>query len=79
VGSSSDEEHQLLVEDLSKADIDFYVLVGDQFHKQNNGKGVFFRTTDQARQWFQLRHFEEYLILVKGSRAMHMEDILKPL
>ena len=79
VGSSSDEEHQLLVEDLSKADLDFYVLVGDQFNKQNNGQGLFFRTTDQARQWFQLRHFEEYLILVKGSRAMHMEDILKPL
>lgn len=79
VGSTSKEEHGLLVEYLAKADLDFYVLVGEQFYKQNDGRGLFFRTTELARQWFQLRHFEDYLILIKGSRAMHMEDLLKPI
>lgn len=79
VGATSNEEHELLVDYLSNADLDFYVLVGEKFYNQNDGRGLFFRTTQLARQWFQLRHFEGYLILIKGSRAMHMEDILKPL
>lgn len=77
VGASSEDEHRLLVSYLHASDFDFYVLVGEQFFKQKDEKGVFFKTTKEAQDWLLNQQFAGYTFLIKGSRGMQMENILQ--
>ncbi|MFT4970339.1 MAG: UDP-N-acetylmuramoyl-tripeptide--D-alanyl-D-alanine ligase [Chitinophagales bacterium] len=76
VGTSSNEEHQLLVKYLAKSNFDFHVLVGEHFFAQKDENGLFFKTTEEAKEWLSKEQFEGYTFLVKGSRGMRMEIIL---
>lgn len=76
VGDSTFKEHGLLVDYLSASDFDVFVLVGDQFYKHKNDKGIFFRTTKEAQDWLHSQDFQGFTFLIKGSRGMKMESLL---
>ncbi len=55
------------------------VLVGKGFETTaatNDGSLLWFATTDEAKQWYQAQHFNDTLILIKGSRKNELEKLL---
>lgn len=77
VGASSGEEHQKIVELLSKLNFKLNVLVGKEFYKYKNNEFHFFESTDEAKTWFQEKELNAYTILIKGSRGMKMEQLIQ--
>lgn len=77
VGSDSKKEHQNIIDSLESFKFGICVLVGKEFKNLDNGIYHFFETTQEAKTWFHQQDFHEHIILIKGSRAMRMEALLK--
>ncbi|MCB0510471.1 MAG: UDP-N-acetylmuramoyl-tripeptide--D-alanyl-D-alanine ligase [Bacteroidetes bacterium] len=77
VGTDSKKEHQHILDSLKEYRFDVCVLVGKEFKKLDTGAYHFFESTQEAKSWFHQQDFHESTILIKGSRAMRMEDLLK--
>ena len=76
LGTESLEEHKNIIELISQHKWKHVVLVGGDFLKINH-PFVHFDTSTEAKKWFQLQHFNNATILIKGSRSMQMEKILE--
>ena len=79
LGEEAEKEHKKIVEQLLKSNkLEKSVLVGDNFYKHSfsNEKFLFFKTTEEARNWFQKEDKTNKAFLLKGSRGMKMESIL---
>ncbi len=75
LGAGSVEEHQKIVEQISKHQWKEVLLVGGDFLKTDHG----FRSFDDpsaAGEWLHSQDLQEAYLLVKGSRSMQMEKIL---
>lgn len=78
MGDNSLEEHQALIDLISKYQWKQVVLVGGDFDKVNNPYS-FFNTAADAGKWLKEQQFTNTSILVKGSRSMQMEKVLEGL
>ena len=78
MGDNSLEEHQALIDLISKYQWKQVVLVGGDFDKVNNPYS-FFNTAAEAGKWLKEQQFTNTSILVKGSRSMQMEKVLEGL
>jgi len=79
LGQYSEEEHKKIVEYISKQKIDCAVFIGGNFLKALSGinlKHYWFLDSGEARNWFKNQKFDEFTILLKGSRGIAVEEIL---
>ncbi|MEE9409179.1 MAG: UDP-N-acetylmuramoyl-tripeptide--D-alanyl-D-alanine ligase [Polaribacter sp.] len=76
LGSSSLIEHQVIVDLATELDFDNIYFVGENFHKTKTNKHQF-KTYDDLFLFIKNNPLEHQSILIKGSRGMRLERILK--
>lgn len=80
LGEDAAKEHQAIIEIARECNtISTFVFVGNNFYnlKKSVKEAVFFKTTDEAKNWFKEQQFKNSAILLKGSRGMSLEKLLK--
>ena len=75
LGTSSETEHQLLVDFIQQYQWEQVILVGGDF-KNCTHPYLFFEDALAAKQWFKVQHFQNKYILIKGSRGIQMEQLI---
>ena len=77
LGENSAIEHKKIIDIIDELNIDRCIFIGEEFYKakQDSVKNIFFKTKED---FYELGNsIKEENILIKGSRGMQMEDILK--
>ena len=78
VGANADEEHQKILILLEELDFSQVILVGPVFSQLNtNPDWKCFETSELAKEWLSTNHIESTTILLKGSRAIRLEEIVE--
>ncbi len=75
LGDNSLNEHKNIIAQLQQSKWKEVVLVGGDFLKVNH-PFTSFENSLQAKEWLQLKGFENSYFLIKGSRSMQMEKVL---
>jgi UDP-N-acetylmuramoyl-tripeptide--D-alanyl-D-alanine ligase len=76
LGEQTQLEHENILGLISRFPWNSVVLVGKEFRGLGDGF-IHFDSAEQAAEWLRAQHFENTLILVKGSRSMQMEKVLE--
>lgn len=76
LGKDSVREHELIVELIQQSQWKQVVLVGGDFLKVHHPY-IKFTNSAEAKAWWQQQQFENSHVLIKGSRSMRMEEVLK--
>ena len=76
LGEESVQEHKAIVDLIKQNNWTGVALVGGDFLKSDH-PFLKFENSLQAKDWFQHQHFENTHFLIKGSRSIQMEVILK--
>ena len=76
LGNESVKEHQAIVDLINEYTWTHIVLVGGDFN-QTKGDHLYFTNSTEAAVWYKEQHFENTAILIKGSRSMQMEKVVK--
>ena len=76
LGEESVAEHQNIIQLIDQHNWKDVVLVGGDFGKIHHSYH-FFNNSTEAAKWLQQQHIENAYLLVKGSRSMQMENVLK--
>jgi UDP-N-acetylmuramoyl-tripeptide--D-alanyl-D-alanine ligase len=78
LGDESQKEHIKLlktIENYSKSNV---ILIGPEFQKAAKGSNFnTFINTDAATEWLSTNNIENALILIKGSRGIALENLIK--
>ena len=79
LGAESLKEHEAILRFAARLQPDVLVLVGPEFGRTSFRKygALHFPNTAAVKQWFDQQAFEHALILIKGSRGMRLEEVLK--
>lgn len=75
LGDFSVIEHEKIIELCKEYQIDTY-FIGTHFFELQNDNTHFYQSTQDFISAFRNLHFEEAMILVKGSRGVHLEEIM---
>tara|TARA_B100000963_G_scaffold240899_1_gene210774 strand:- start:123 stop:1403 length:1281 start_codon:yes stop_codon:yes gene_type:complete len=77
LGENSAIEHKKIIDIIDELNIDRCIFIGEEFYKakQDSVKNIFFKTKEDFYELGGI--LKEENILIKGSRGMQMEDILK--
>ncbi|MFA6199629.1 MAG: UDP-N-acetylmuramoyl-tripeptide--D-alanyl-D-alanine ligase [Bacteroidales bacterium] len=75
LGESSREEHKKVLEILKKMNLEQIVLVGDEFKELIDDSYSWFKTSEDAKQYFIKNPITGGTILIKGSNSTKMEII----
>ncbi len=75
LGADSVQEHQQIIDHISKTNWNAVVLVGGDFAKAQH-EFIYFNTSTEAGEWLAQEAFTNCAILIKGSRASAMEKVL---
>lgn len=76
LGAESMEEHTAIVDLIKKYTWKEVVLVGGDFQKISHPYTSFSNSTEAA-DWYAQQQFSDSAILIKGSRSMQMEKVLR--
>ncbi len=76
LGEESDTEHRQIVELIKKLGFKNVVLVGNNF-AQVHHPFLQFGNAEEAKKWLQKQNISNAYFLIKGSRTMQMETIIK--
>jgi UDP-N-acetylmuramoyl-tripeptide--D-alanyl-D-alanine ligase len=76
LGADSLKEHEELLRLINQFPWKKVVLVGGDFTKLPN-EYIVFSNSLEAKSWFAEAKVKDSFILIKGSRSMQMENILK--
>jgi UDP-N-acetylmuramoyl-tripeptide--D-alanyl-D-alanine ligase len=80
LGNESHEEHKLIIDKANFYPFDKVVFIGKTFYNVSvKNKGVFYFQTLDFKNFLKENPINDALILVKGSRGMHLEDLLENL
>ena len=77
LGENSAIEHKKIIDIADELNIDRCIFIGEEFYKakQDSVKNIFFKTKEDFYELGDI--LQEENILIKGSRGMQMEDVLK--
>lgn len=80
LGEDSDAEHTDILKKALNMTAGDYIFIGEGFYKA--GKDLqsdadFFKTTDDAYSFLKTHPIKDSLVLVKGSRGMHLEKLIE--
>lgn len=76
MGAYSDEEHEAIVTLLQKHNWKEVVLIGEEFASTKSDY-KYFKTTEEAKQYFTSQTYSSEQILIKGSRGLALEKLLR--
>ena len=76
LGKYSLKEHQKIADIVKEKGFDCVYLVGKEFFRTKN-LFTTFESTEQAAEFFENNPLKNKTILLKGSRGMHLETLLK--
>jgi UDP-N-acetylmuramoyl-tripeptide--D-alanyl-D-alanine ligase len=76
LGEESIAEHQGIVDLIGQSQWEAVALVGGDFQKLSHPY-LRFDNAEAARQWWQQANLPPARVLIKGSRSMQMETVLK--
>ncbi|MEX6626269.1 UDP-N-acetylmuramoyl-tripeptide--D-alanyl-D-alanine ligase [Tenacibaculum salmonis] len=76
LGEYSDKEHQSIVDLATSFNFDRLFFVGENFYKTEN-KHFTFKTFDDLKNYLQENPLNKKSILIKGSRGMALERVVK--
>ena len=76
-GENSEIEHKKIIDIADELNIDRCIFIGEEFFKlkQDSVKNIFFKTKEDFYEFGDI--IREENILIKGSRGMQLEDVLK--
>lgn len=77
LGEESLAEHKEIIDLIGQFQWDAVALVGGDFQKIKHSY-LSFENAAQAHDWWQQQHFGPSHVLIKGSRSMQMETVIKP-
>jgi UDP-N-acetylmuramoyl-tripeptide--D-alanyl-D-alanine ligase len=79
MGENAEHEHQAIINQLEKMQLDLIILVGNEFSKCNiTSKNIkTFENTTEASVWFENNDISGSTLLVKGSRGIQLENLEK--
>ena len=76
LGEESIAEHKGIIDLISIYQWKNVVLVGSDFDKIIH-PFIYFKKSDEAREWLKQQQLHDAVLLVKGSRSMQMEKVLE--
>jgi UDP-N-acetylmuramoyl-tripeptide--D-alanyl-D-alanine ligase len=80
LGNDSSKEHSEVMRLIEETNFDMVLLVGPRFSSANYAKRfISFNSATEAKEWLIHNPLEKNTILVKGSRGIHLEDIIEVL
>ena len=78
LGDYSAEEHQNLINRIKDAGFNNVIMLGNEFKKTDHPKSYLsFETTEQLIEYLATHPVHDKTILIKGSRGMKMESLVK--
>lgn len=77
LGSYSVKEHKDVVEQASSFQFDEIILVGKEFAAIEKQGVIYFDDVHLLKDWFVSKEFENTHFLIKGSRGIQLEQLLK--
>ncbi len=78
LGETSAEEHQMIVNFIESQNFSSVFLVGPQFmNTKDNSKKEKFDNVELLTNYLKTQPIENKLVLIKGSRGIHLEKILE--
>jgi UDP-N-acetylmuramoyl-tripeptide--D-alanyl-D-alanine ligase len=75
LGSSSAKEHQALIDFCETNHLET-IFIGTHFYSMKNNHFKFFTYTEECNRYLETHKIENTLILLKGSRGIHLEKII---
>ena len=81
LGDSAESEHQEILNHAEKCDLDSIIIVGENFHKTESASARLkkYSSTESLLNAFTLKPKAKTTLLIKGSRGMALERLLKVL
>ncbi|MCF8331731.1 MAG: UDP-N-acetylmuramoyl-tripeptide--D-alanyl-D-alanine ligase, partial [Bacteroidales bacterium] len=80
LGKQSEIYHKEILETIDKFSFDQVILVGTEFNKvAKNNSYLLFDNSEQAAEYLKTNPLSDTVILIKGSRGIKMEKLLKSL
>jgi UDP-N-acetylmuramoyl-tripeptide--D-alanyl-D-alanine ligase len=80
VGDSSYKEHKALIDHMKEKNVELAICIGKSFEKVIAGTGyTYFETVEQLIGYLKDRPLAGHYILIKGSRANKLENLLQVL
>lgn len=76
LGNESLEEHRNIIELIKKYPWHEVILVGGDFLRLPSSYKIF-KTSAEAKEWFQKENLQNAYFLIKGSRSMQMEKVME--
>ena len=76
LGDDAKAEHQNIAEFAELLNMDYVILVGKNFFKTKTDKAKKFEAFEDLKVFLEIVHFENFHILIKGSRGMALERVL---
>jgi UDP-N-acetylmuramoyl-tripeptide--D-alanyl-D-alanine ligase len=77
LGEESSVQHQHIIEQAEKLQVNTLVFIGKYFYEAKQGhKGYFFNTPAEAHTFLSEHPVSHSLVLLKGSRGMALEQLL---
>jgi len=76
LGEDAKTEHQKIAEFAELLNIDYVLLVGKNFFKTKTENAKKFETFEDLKAFLEIVHFENFHVLIKGSRGMALERAL---
>jgi UDP-N-acetylmuramoyl-tripeptide--D-alanyl-D-alanine ligase len=78
LGNHSQHEHQEMVVLANSLGFNKVILVGKEYSKVINCcDNLYFSNVDKLKKWFDKQSFENTHFLIKGSRAIRLEQLIK--
>ncbi|WP_406824622.1 UDP-N-acetylmuramoyl-tripeptide--D-alanyl-D-alanine ligase [Pedobacter sp. KACC 23697] len=78
LGPESPSQHELIAKQATESGLNQLIFIGKDFYAyKNNYKGIYFETPAEAAQYLQENSVQDHLVLLKGSRGMKLETLLK--
>ena len=79
LGGDSEALHRAVIEQLAALSTDEIILIGENFTAASKNETVkcrTFATADEAKEFLSKNKFQDSVILIKGSHALHLENLL---
>ena len=78
LGEEAQQEHKLIISEALKYNFDECIFIGKEFVKASqSAQAKFFNTTAEAERYLNEHHVRDALVLLKGSRGMKLENLMK--
>ena len=77
LGEEASAEHEMIIQKVLSYHFDQIIFIGDEFLKLSElSEAQFFKTTNEAVIFLQKNPISNALVLLKGSRSMHLENLM---